>query len=196
MSIEVLRSLVWADYRLAVLFAVFIPLGLLLWAVIQNVQPIVRLMMIYWRVSSLLAITVYLLIAKMPVGFVTGLAGLMLIPVALWFWIDLNEEISDRPGLLQLAFTSWRWAMTLYCALAALGQAMSINCAFVTGAIATPECQIWLEAPYLFQQIFHRTAKVGTLGFLASGALIVYVCYLAYFVFFKLTKQGRSATGL
>jgi Protein of unknown function (DUF3177) len=196
MSIEILRSLVWADYRLAVLFAVVMPLGLLVWAMIQNAQPIVRLLMIYWRVSSLLAITVYLLIAKMPVSFLTGLVGLMLIPVALWFWVDLNEEISDRPGPLQLAFSAWRWGITGFCALAALGQALSINCAFMAGAISTPECQVWLEAPSLFQQIFHRHAKVGTLGFLASGALIVYICYLSYFVFLKLPKQGRSATGL
>ncbi|MBW4553780.1 MAG: DUF3177 family protein [Aphanocapsa sp. GSE-SYN-MK-11-07L] len=196
MSIEVLRSLVWADYRLAILFAVILPLGLLLWAVIQNAEPIVRLLIIYWRVSSLLAITVYLLVAQMPVGFLTGLATLMFIPVGLWFWIDLNEEIADRPGPLQLAFTSWRWGITLYCALAAIGQVMFINCAFVAGAIATPSCQVWLEAPLLFQQIFHANAKVSTLGFLASGALIVYVCYLAYFVFFRLSKQGRSATGL
>jgi hypothetical protein len=196
MSIELLRSLVWADYRLAVLFTVFIPLGLLLWAVLQKADAIVRLLIIYWKVASLLAITVYLMIAQLPWSFLTGIAALALIPTSLWFWIDLNEEIADRQGLLKRVVTSWRWAVTIYCAIAALGQAMYVNCAFTQGAIATPECQVWLEPPTLFQQIFHRDVKPSTLGFLATGALIVYVLCLAYFIFLKFKKQGRSATGL
>jgi hypothetical protein len=195
MSIELLRSLVWTDYRLAILFGVLIPPGLLIWAVIQNAQAIVRLLTIYGRVASLLVITIYLMIAEIPVGFLAGVGALILIPISLWFWVDLNEEIEDRRGSLKLALTSWRWAMTIYCTLAALGQLPFLNCAFSKAAIATPTCQVWLEAPFLFKQLFHAGSKTGTLGFWAVIALIVYTLFLLYFVFFKLNKQGRSATG-
>lgn len=195
MSIELLRSLVWMDYRLAVLFLVLIPLGLLLWAVIKRAHALTHLLIIYWRVASLLAIAVYLLIAENPLGFLAGWAALVLIPISLWFWVDLNEEIADRRGTLKLAFSGWRWAATLYCSLSALGQLSYLSCGFSRAAIATPTCQVWLEAPFGFKQIFHPNATVGSLGFLALMALIIYGLSFLYFLCFRLSKQGRSATG-
>ncbi len=196
MPIELLRSLVWMDYRLATLFAVILPITLTVWALLKRAQAITHLLVIYWRVASLLAITLYLLLAENPVGFLSGFVGLLLVPFALWFWVDLNEEIADRRGSLKLAFTGWRWAMTLYCALSALGLLPFLYCGFSRGAIATPTCQLWLEAPFLFQQTFHPGTRVGTLGFLALVALIIYGLYFLYFVLARLGKQGRSATGL
>jgi len=65
--------------------------------VCAKAEAIQRLLTIYWRVSSLLAITIYLLIAALPVGFISGLMARILIPISLWFWVDLNEEIEDQP---------------------------------------------------------------------------------------------------
>lgn len=195
MQIELLRSLIWTDYRLAILFAVLIPLVLLIWAFVQKAEAIQHLLMIYWRVSSLLAITVYLMIAELPVGFLASLGVLILIPISLWFWVDLNEEINDRQGPLKLALTSWRWAITVYCIVGVVFQLPFIRCGFSREAIATPFCQVWLEAPFLFKNIFHANTRVGTLGFLGVVGLVVYTLYLLYFVFVKLGKQGRSATG-
>jgi len=64
--------------------------------VCAKAEAIQRLLTIYWRVSSLLAITIYLLIAALPVGFISGLMA-RIIPISLWFWVDLNEEIEDQP---------------------------------------------------------------------------------------------------
>ncbi len=195
MSTELLRSLVWTDYRLALLFGVLMPLGLLIWALVKKAEAIQRLLTTYWRVSSLLAIGVYLMIAELPISFLTSVMALILIPISLWFWVDLNDEIADRRGPLKLSFTAWRWAMTVYSVLAILLQLPFLRCAFSKAAIATPACQVWLEAPFLFKQIFHANTKTGTLGFLGIAALIFYVLCLLYFVFVKLGKQGRSATG-
>ncbi len=184
------------DYRLAVLLAVFIPLILMIWAFVQKVEPIERLLTIYWRVACLLTITVYLMIAQLPISFLTSIGALVLIPTSLWFWEDLNEEIQDRRGALRLAFTAWRWAISLYCALGAVAQLFFLNCAFSKTAIAAPSCQVWLEAPFLFKQVLHSGTRVGTLGFWAIAALIVYLGFLLYFVFFRLSRQGRSAAGM
>jgi Protein of unknown function (DUF3177) len=64
-----ISSLVWTDYRLALLLTVLVPLAILAIAFIKQNEPITKLMIIYWRVASLLAISAYLLIAAMPVGF-------------------------------------------------------------------------------------------------------------------------------
>lgn len=189
-----LRSLVWTDYRLAVLFTVIIPLILLIWALVRRAESIQRLLMIYWRVASLLAITVYLLIASLPIGFISSLFARILIPISLWFWVDLNEDIKDQPQRpLKLAFTSWRWAVTVYCGLSSLISLPFLSCGFSSGAIRTPSCQAWLEPPLLFRQIFHSGYKPAFLGFFGVLGLVIYVIYLSYFVLIRLGKQGRSA---
>lgn len=193
-----LPSLVWADYRLAILFTVLIPLTLLLWAFIAKAEAILSLLMIYWRVSSLLAITVYLLIGALPVGFLSGWLARILIPVSLWFWADLNEEISEQPSSrLKWGFVSWRWAVSLYCGLGAIAQLPVLRCALMgtDALVKEPFCRLWLDPPWAFREALHPTTRPFFLGFLALVGLAIYVLYLGYFVVVRLGRQGRSATG-
>ncbi|MGB8699655.1 MAG: DUF3177 family protein [Thermosynechococcaceae cyanobacterium] len=195
MSPDLLRSLVWTDSRLAVLFGVLIPLGLLVWSIVKKAKPITHLLVIYWRVASLLAISVYLMLSQTPIGFTTGFVALLLIPVSLWFWIDLNEEIEDRRGLLKLATNTWRWALTVYCGVSALVQVPYLKCGASKIAIAAPDCQAWLEPSLFYKALFHASTKGEKLGFIAIMALVFYGLYLGYFLLVRFAKQGRSATG-
>ncbi|HEY9639571.1 MAG TPA: DUF3177 family protein [Coleofasciculaceae cyanobacterium] len=196
MSQELLQSLVWMDYRLAVLFTVLLPLALLIWAFIDKADAMQRLLIIYWRVASLLAITVYLMIGSLPVSFVSGILARVLIPVSLWFWVDLNEEIEDRrQSPLKLAFTAWRWAVSLYCILGAIATIPFLQCAVSKETFVTPFCQVWLDPPFGFKNFFHAGSKPEFLGFLGIVALVIYVISLGYFVLVRLGKQGRSAAG-
>jgi hypothetical protein len=188
------RPLVWMDYRLAILFTVITPLIILGWAFVEKSEAIQRLVTIYWRVSSLLAISVYLMIAEFGVSFITGIIARVLIPISLWFWIDLNDEIDyQQNSALKLLFTSWRWAMSIYCALGVIASLPFIGCAFSEEAIKSSYCRVWLEAPLMFKDYFHPNTKAGFLGFIGIVGLIIYVIYLSYFVLIKLGKQGRSA---
>lgn len=186
------RPLVWMDYRLALLFALVIPVILLIWAFVQKAEAIQRLLAIYWRVSSLLAIAVYLLIAALPVGFIAGLMARILIPISLWFWIDLNEEIAEQPQrTLKLCFNSWRWAISGYGLLSTIAQIPSLQCA--SGNITGSFCRAFLEPPSIFKEYFHPNSTTQFLGFIGIVGLIIYLGYLIYFVFVKLGRQGRSA---
>jgi hypothetical protein len=194
-----LPSLVWTDYRLALLFTVICPLALLIWAFVEKSEAVQRLLFIYWRVASLIAIAIYLMIGAVPVGFFAGWFARILIPISLWFWVDLNEEIAELPQKgLGLAVRAWRWAISVYCILSAIGQVSALRCAFLPSKemVDQPFCRVWLDAPWVFREFFNAGMKPYTLGLLASLALGVYVVYLAYFVFVRLGKQGRSATGL
>ncbi len=189
------RPFVWIDYRLALLFAVIIPLILLIWAFVQKADSIQRLLMIYWRVASLLAITLYLMIGGFGVSFISGLMVRILIPISLWFWVDLNDDVEyQASGPLKLIFTSWRWAISVYSALSAIAFVPFLGCAFSRNASVNPYCSVWFEAPLLFREYFHANSKPAFLGFLGVVGLIIYVLYLTYFVLIKLGKQGRSAT--
>lgn len=190
------RPFVWTDYRLALLFAVLIPLIVWIWAYVQKAEGIQRLLNIYWRVASLWAITIYLMMGGFAVSFISGLIARILIPISLWFWVDLNDDIEyQSSGSLKLIFTSWRWAMTIYSVLSAIafGFFTLLSCAFSEAVLNNPTCSVWLEAPLLFKEYFHGNSKPGFLGFLGIVGLIIYVLYLVYFVLVKLGKQGRSA---
>ena len=193
-SFSLLQSLIWTDYRLAVVFTVLFPLMLLVWALVSRADIVQQLLIIYWKVSSLLAITVYLMIAELPFSFLVALMARILIPVSLWFWADLNEEIREQPfSLLKLVFTAWRWGVTFYCGLGVLFQIPFLPCAFSRTVFAGERCQVWLEAPQLFRESFHSGFTPGFLGFWAILALVIYVLTLSYFIFVKLGRQGRSA---
>ncbi|MDJ0677074.1 MAG: DUF3177 family protein [Calothrix sp. MO_167.B42] len=189
------RPLVWMDYRLAVLFTVVVPLFLLLWAFVQKAEAIQRLLIIYWRVSSLLLITLYLMIGGFGVSFLSSWMARILIPIGLWFWIDINDEIEYYPnGLLKLIFTAWRWAVSAYCLLGAIAFLPFLSCAFSEGATKSPFCSVWLEAPLMFKEYFHPNVDgAGALGTIGIVGLVVYILYLSYFVLIKLGKKGRSA---
>lgn len=194
-----LSALVWADYRLAVLLTVSIPLVLLIWAFISRLEAIQRLMEIYWKVSSLLAITVFLFIAAIPLGFVTGWLARVLIPISLWFWTDLNEDIRDlapyRP--LKIAFNSWRWAMTFYGALGSLFSLAFLRCAGMAETLLLSEessCRLWLEPPWGFREYFLADQTPAFIGFIGAFGLAIYTLYLVYFLVVRLGRQGRLAT--
>jgi hypothetical protein len=189
------RPYIWMDYRLELLFALIIPVILLIWVFVQKAEPMQRLLMIYFRVASLLAITIYLMIGGFGVGFISALIARIFIPIALWFWVDINDEIEYHPqSPLKLIFTSWRWATTVYCSLGALALLPFLRCAFSANAIKTPYCSVWLEAPLIFKDYFHHNSKPAFLGFLGIVTLGFYVVYLSYFVAVKLNKYGRSTT--
>ncbi len=188
------RPFVWLDYRLAVIFTLIIPLVLLVWSLVKQSEAIHRLLLIYWRVASLLMITIYLFIPGWPLGYVTGFLSRILIPVALWFWVDLNDEIKDSPAsLLKLVTTSWRWAVTIYCSFGAIALIPFLSCVATPGAISPNFCQVWLPATWHYKSIFHANASPGFLGFLGIVGLIIYGLYFLYFLVIRLGRQGRSA---
>ena len=200
MSIEFLNQLVWTDYRLAVLFLVIVPLMLLIWAFVGRVEAIQRVLIIYWRVSSLLAITVLLMIAAMPVSFLAAGLARILIPISLWFWVDLNEDIMDmahwRP--IKVSFDAWRWLATVYCGIGSLLSLFFVRCALLSQSeilTETSTCRVWLNPPWGFREYFLSNYTPGFLGFLGILGLIFYAACLGYYIFFRLGKEGRSATG-
>jgi len=188
------RPLVWMDYRLAVVFTVILPLILLIWSLKSQIESISRLLIIYWRVASLLMITVYLMIPSWSYGFLTSWAARILIPLSLWFWVDINDEIRDLPPTpLKLAITAWRWAVTFYCLLGAIAFIPFLACGLSDTTVKQPFCQVWLQPPWQFQSIFHRDTDPGVLGFMGMVGLIVYTIYFAYFLCIRLGRLGRSA---
>ena len=197
------RTLVWLDYRLAAVFAVGLPLVLLIWAAWKQEQALVRLMGIYWKVASLLLITVLLLTDNKPLGYLLAFLAQSLVVVSVWFWVDLNEELDDLPPWRPLPFAirAWRWGLSVYGVLGALLSALALDC--VRGGVTRPICRVWLEAPddlhggaaSVFNFLFGGSWTGVIAAFVGYVALVGYGVGLLQWLLVRLPKQGRVAGG-
>jgi len=197
------RTLVWLDYRLAVVFALGLPLVLLVWAVARREGALVRLLSIYWKVASLLGISVLLLIDARPLGYVLALVAELLVVVAVWFWVDLNEELDDLPPWRPLPLTvrAWRWALTVYGVTAAMLSVTALTC--LVGGVNRPVCQVWLEAPRqlhavavrVFGFVFGGQLTPGLTAFFGYLALAFYAVGMLQWLLVRLPRFGRVAGG-
>lgn len=197
------RTLVWLDYRLAAVFAVGLPLVLLLWAAWKREQALVRLMGIYWKVASLLLITVLLLTDNKPLGYLLAFLAQLLVVVSVWLWVDLNEELDDLPPWRPLPFAvrAWRWGLSVFGVLGALLSACALDC--VRGGVTRPVCRVWLEAPddlhggvaSFFNFVFGGSWTGTIAAFVGYVALVAYGVGALQWLLVRLPKQGRVAGG-
>ncbi len=190
---ELLRRLVWLDYRLAVVFLIAMPVGLWGWAIAAKSQLIGRALAIYARVASLLVVTLYLAIASFPISFLTGMLGRVLVGLALWYWRDINEDLAALKGRLGFVYRVWRWGTTAYLSFGVAIAGASVGCGFTPVGALGGTCAYWLEPPLAFRAIVHANIPVETLGFAGLVGLALYGLYFAGFVLFTLPKQGRVA---
>jgi hypothetical protein len=196
------RSLVWLDVRLGVLFAIGLPLVLLVWAAQRREAAMLRLLGIYWKVASLMLIALLLLTDGRPIGYGLLLLAPLLITAALWFWVDLNEELADLPPWRPLPLTVriWRWALTLQSLLALALAGTALPC-LAGGAIASANCQVWLAAPaqlhglvaQVFGFVFGGSWSPAVAAFCGYLALVAYAVGLLQWLVVRLPRQGRVA---
>ena len=197
-----LRSLVWLDVRLGVLFAVALPLVLLVWSALRKEPALLRLLGIYWKVSSLLLIALFLLSDGQPTGFPLMLVAPVLILVGLWFWVDLNEELADLPPWRALPLTTriWRWSLSFWALLSATFSATALGC-LDAGVRATARCSLWMEAPGLvhghlervFAFVFGGQWTPGVAAFVGYLGLVAYAVGLLQWLLVRLPRLGRVA---
>ncbi|MFM7674410.1 MAG: DUF3177 family protein [Synechococcus sp.] len=205
MSDLLVRSLVWLDVRLAGVFAVGLPLVLLLWAALRREAALVRLLSIYWKVASLLLVALLLLTDRRPLGFVTLLLGQLLVVASLWFWVDLNEELADllpwRP--LPLTLRIWRWSVSLLALAGAALATLALPCVGGGAVLERTACRAWLEAPAhihgvvdrVFTFVFGAEWTPVLAAFVGYLGLVGYGVGLLQWLLVRLPKQGRVAGG-
>ena len=194
------QILVWLSYRIAATFAFGLPLVLLIWAKISNTRSIDRLLSIYWKVSSLYAISILFLSDQSQVGHLSSIISPVLMVGSVWFWIDLNEEIEDMGFYRPIALTTriWRWILSLWCILNTGLHIFSWKC---FNSIDLVYCETWREIPY---NLFMTTKVI--IKFLLGGnwtttfsiffgylALTLYLLGLLQWLIMQLPKNGRFA---
>ena len=194
------RALVWLTYRLAATFAVGVPLVLLIWSSWRREPLVLRLLGIYWKVASLMAISLLLLTDQRPLGYAMAVVAPLLMVISLWFWVDINEELADQPSWrpLPLVVKVWRWAFSGF-GLLSLG--MSVTGLGCMQQLQSPACLAWLEAPQgihglaatVFNFLFGGLWTEAVAAFVGYVALVAYLAGLLQWLLVRLPRYGRVA---
>lgn len=197
------RSLVWLDVRLGVLFAVALPLVLLVWTLRRKEPALLRLLSLYWKTASLMLIALLLLVDGRPIGYPLLVIAPLLSLTTLWFWVDLNEELADMPPWRPLPLTVriWRWSLTVVSLLTSGFALTALPC--LSNGASTVACRGWLEAPQtlnasldrVFDFIFGADWTPAAAAFVGYVALVAYAVGLLQWLLVRLPRQGRVAGG-
>lgn len=196
------QAFVSLAYRLSMTFGIGVPLVLVVWASIRKENSIIRLLTIYWKVATLLGISLLLLTDHRSVGYITFLVAPILMSLSIWFWVDLNEELEDLPFWRPLPLTVkiWRWSLSFYSLINSIIFIYSFNCLAIKGG---NNCNYWLGFPNsihsitqsLFGFLFGADWSKSLAAFLGYILLIFYIVGLLQWILIKLPKQGRIAGG-
>ncbi len=192
------RSLIWLVYRLGATFAFGLPLVLFIWSTAKKESSIVRLLKIYWKVASLLIISMLLLTGNRPIGYFISFISPILIITSIWFWIDLNEELEELPAWkpLPILLKAWRWALSSFCGFYIVIAFQSLNC---INAIKSNYCVYWKEVPSglnnlirdTFNFLFGASWTETIAAFIGYLGLIIYIVGFIQWIIMKLPKEGR-----
>ncbi|WP_025781360.1 DUF3177 family protein [Candidatus Synechococcus spongiarum] len=203
MGATLVQQLIWAEYRAAVVLTIVLPLVLLVWATVRQEDAIGRLLNLYWKVSSLMVITVLLLAGAERWAFAVAVAAHVLILGSLWFWEDINDELADLPPWRALPLTTriWRWSLTVFTVAGGVASGASLRC--LGGFEASPVCPLWRHPPEGFSQLL-----ANGLNFLFGAAwtpegakwagwfgLIVYAGFFLSWFWVRWRRFGRVAGG-
>jgi len=172
----VLSVLIRLDFVLATVLLVVAPLGLLLASVRR---PAVRgHLLAYWRASSLLMVTVYLMIDGRPEAFVAGNAALVVIPLVLQAGDVLFVPGPAAPGEGPVATWVRRWqtGATALCGVSLLLTVPALRCAW--GPEQNSFCAAWLAPPRALHRALHPSVDPATLGDAAVIGGLIYGAYL------------------
>lgn len=176
--LTVYETLVRADFLVAVALLVVAPLILLVGA--ARTPPVRDRLLVYWRASALLGITVYLWAGSVQVGFVTGYLARAIIPLALWRGDALHPlgqrlypDASDR---LARAYRWWCRAAIAYNVMGLIYMLPLLSCA--VGSDASAMCGAWYEPPQILTGTLHPDVSplwLGRYGWLGLGAYAAYL---------------------
>jgi len=143
--LNVLNQLsVWLSFQLSIIFFIGIPIALLLWSIKKRNKAVNKLLSIYWKVSLLFFISLFLFIGKYNYSLLITNISLLLMTISVWFWNDINDELKeyDLSNSLTITTKVWRWSIT-FISLNFLIQSLQNLACF--SFINSSACEIWLQ---------------------------------------------------
>ena len=199
--LNVLNQLsVWLSFQLSIIFFIGIPITLLIWSIKRRNKAVNKLLNIYWKVSLLFFISLFLFIGKFNYALLITNISLILITISVWFWNDINDELREYDFSYSLTTTTkiWRWTITFISLNFFIQSLQNFNC---FSFINSDACAIWLQPSSnlyiiiknLFNFFFGANFTQTISKFLGLFALLIYILGLLQWSIIKLPKNGRNS---
>ena len=199
--LNVLNQLsVWLSFQLSIIFFIGIPITLLMWSIKRRNKAVNKLLSIYWKVSLLFFISLFLLIGKFNYALLITNISLILITISVWFWNDINDELREYDLSYSLTTTTkvWRWSITFISLNFLIQSLKNFTCVSLINSSA---CEIWLQPSQnfytiiknLFNFFFGANFTQPIAKFLGLFALLIYTLGLIQWSMIKLPKNGRNS---
>ena len=199
--LNVLNQLsVWLSFQLSIIFFIGFPITLLLWSIKRRNKAVNKLLSIYWKVSLLFFISLFLLIGKFNYALLITNISLLLMTISVWFWNDINDELREYDFSYSLTTTTkvWRWSITFIFLNFLIQSFQNLAC---LSFINLSSCQMWLQPSSnfyiviknLFNFFFGANFTQPIAKFLGLFSLLIYTLGLAQWSMIKLPKNGRNS---
>ena len=191
---------VWLSFQLSIIFFIGIPITLLFWSIKRRNKAVNKLLSIYWKVSLLFFISLFLLIGKFNYALLITNISLILMTISVWFWNDINDELREYDFSYALTTTTkiWRWTITFISLNFFIQSLQNFNC---FSFINSDACAIWLQPSSnlyitiknLFNFFFGANFTQPISKFLGLFSLLIYILGLIQWSIIKLPKNGRNS---
>ena len=191
---------IWISFQLSIVFIIGLPITLLIWALKKRNKAIVKLLSNYWKISILFFISLILFIGKQSNSLVSFNLSILLMSISVWFWTDINSELSEYSLWHPLSMTTkiWRWALT-FISINFLSQSLN-NSSCITN-INLSVCQEWLGPSenlykfikYIFKFLFGANFSEPVARFLGIFSLCIYILGIIQWLVIKFPKTGRNS---
>ena len=191
---------IWLSFQLSIIFLIGIPTTLFFWSIKKRNKAVNSLLSIYWKVSLLFFISLLLLIGKYQFALLITNISTLLMATSVWFWNDINDELSEYDFSYSLTSMTkiWRWSLTFISFNFLIQSLSNFSCFYL---INSPKCEIWLQPSsnfyniikILFNFFFGANFTQPLAKFLGLFLLLIYILGLIQWSIIKLPKNGRNS---
>jgi len=183
---------IWLSFQLSIIFLIGIPVTLSFWSIKKRNKAVNKLLSIYWKISLLFFISLLLLIGKYNFALLITNISTLLMTVSVWFWNDINDELSEYDFSYSLATTTkiWRWTITFITLNFFIQSLQNFNCfslinSHTCGIWLQPSAKLYIIIKNLFNFFFGANFTLPILKFLGLFSLLIYILGLIQWSIFK-----------
>ena len=191
---------VWLSFQLSIVFIIGIPITLSLWSIQKQNKALNKLLSIYWKISLLFFISLFLLIGKYQYALIITNIANLLMTISIWFWNDINDELREYDFSNSLTTTTkvWRWSLTFISFNFLIQSLQNSSCLTFINSAA---CEVWLQPSSnfytiiknLFNFFFGANFTQPVAKFIGLFSLLIYILGLIQWSIIRLPKNGRNS---
>ena len=190
----------WITFQLSSVFIVGVPLSIFIWSIKKRNKAIEKLLIIYWKISILFLISLFLFIGGVDFALLILIISTSLMTISVWFWNDINRELQGYKitDVLITTTKSWRWGLTFISISFLIQSFQDIAC---LNSINSFECLKWSEPSknlsklinQLFNFLFGANFTEPIAKFVGLFALLIYILGLLQWLIIKFPRSGRNS---